>query len=205
MKYDDFLNLVGHEPVFTSAIFRVMNIPTERIQQQLVRWVKTGKVIQLRRGIYRRVEPHPFLIANRLKKASYISLQSALAYHGMIPEYVPVVTSVTTGRPEYLQTELGGFLFKHIKKLYFKDYLAVEVTSSQFAFVATPEKAFLDLVYLTPRSDTNAYLKELRLENLNKINRLLLMEIARSSGSPKLIRSAQRFIRLAEAERYEEL
>lgn len=211
MKYDDFLNFVGHEPVFTSAIFRVLNIPTERIQQQLVRWVKTGRVIQLRRGVYtlaepyRRVDPHPFLIANRLKKASYISLQSALAYHGMIPEYVPVVTSVTTGRPEYLQTKLGGFLFKHIKKLLFKDYLAVEVTSSQFAFVATPEKAFLDLVYLTPKSDTDAYLKELRLENLDKINRLLLMEIARSSGSPKLIRSAQRFIRLAEAERYEEL
>jgi len=211
MKWENFLSLVANEPVFTSSIFRVENISTERIKQQLVRWVKAGRVIQLRRGVYtlaepyRRVNPHPFLIANRLKKASYISLQSALAYYGMIPEYVPVVTSITTGRPERLHTKLGGFIFKHIKKPLFKGFGEVEVASSQFAFIGTPEKAFLDLVYLTPNADTEGYLNELRLQNLDRANRSLLMEIAQSSGSPKLIRAAKRFIYLADEEGYEEL
>jgi predicted transcriptional regulator of viral defense system len=125
MKWKNFLNLVSDEPVFTSSILQVGRVSPERIQQLLVRWVKAGRIIQLRRGVYtlaepyRKVSPHPFLIANRLKKASYVSLQSALAHYGMIPEHVPVVTSITTGRPEHLQTDMGGFIYRHIKKNHF--------------------------------------------------------------------------------------
>ena len=50
-----------------------------------------------------RVSAHPFVVANALKKASYVSLQSALSHYGMIPEYVPVTTSVTTRRPEEVE------------------------------------------------------------------------------------------------------
>ena len=74
------------------------------VRRQLDRWVKAGKITQLRREVYllqkpyRTVSPHPFLTANLLRRASYISLQSALSHYGMIPEHVPVVTSVTGGR-----------------------------------------------------------------------------------------------------------
>jgi predicted transcriptional regulator of viral defense system len=211
MKWKDFLNLVHDEPVFTSSILQVGRVSPERIQQQLVRWVKAGRIIQLRRGVYtlaepfRKVSPHPFLMANRLKKASYVSLQSALAHYGMIPEYVPVVTSITTGRPEHLHTEMGGFIYRHIKKTFFKGFHEIEVAPSQFAFVAIPGKAFLDLVYLTPHSDSEKYLYELRLQNLDQVNRFSLLEYAEVSGSKKLIRAAKAFIQLADAERYEDL
>jgi len=153
---------------------------------------------------YRKVEPHPFLVANLLKKASCVSLQSALAYHGLIPESVPAVTSVTTGRPECLSTPQGRFIFRHVRKTMFLGFRAIEVTTSQSAFVALPEKAFLDLIYLTPRADSEGYLEELRLENLERLDRLLLMEMARQSGSPKLIRAARRLARLAGGEGEEE-
>ena len=211
MKWKNFLNVVSDEPVFTSSILQVGRVSPERIQQQLVRWVKAGRIIQLRRGVYtlaepyRKVSPHPFLMANRLKKASYVSLQSALAHYGMIPEYVPVVTSITTRRPEHLQTEMGGFIYRHIKKTLFKGFHKIEVAPSQFVFVAIPEKAFLDLVYLTPNSDTEKYLYELRLQNLDQVNRFSLLEYAEVSGSKKLIRAAEAFIQLADAERYEDL
>ncbi|NOR11986.1 MAG: hypothetical protein GQ545_01910 [Candidatus Aminicenantes bacterium] len=211
MKWKDFLNLVSDEPVFTSSILQVGRVSTERIQQLLVRWVKAGRIIQLRRGVYtlaepyRKVNPHPFLMANRLKKASYVSLQSALAHYGMIPEYVPVVTSITTGRPEHLQTDMGGFIYRHIKKTFFKGFHEIEVTPSQFAFIASPEKAFLDLAYLTPHSDSEKYLYELRLQNIDQVDRFSLLEYAKVSDSKKLIRAAKMLIQLADAERYEDL
>jgi predicted transcriptional regulator of viral defense system len=65
---------------------------------------------------YAKVSAHPFVIANVLQRASYVSLQSALSHYGMIPEYLPLTTSVGTGRPEELGTDAGRFLFRHISK-----------------------------------------------------------------------------------------
>ena len=95
-----------------------------------------------------------------------MSLQSALAFYGVIPEHVPVVTSVGQGRPETLHNPLGGFQFNHLTGTLFFDYSRMEVAARQFAFVASPEKALLDLVYLTPGADSQDYLRELRLREL---------------------------------------
>ena len=206
MKWEGLLSIVSTEPVFSSGLLMSGNVSPETIQKQLTRWVKAGKLIQLRRGLYalaephRKVSPHPFLMANRLKWASYVSLQSALAYHGTIPEYVPVVTSVTTGRPGMMNTTLGNFLFKHIKKPLFSGYLELEVEKGQKAFVATPEKSLLDLVYLTPQADRWEYLEELRLQNLNVLSKKTLIRTAANSGSAKLQRATKLILRLIESQ-----
>ncbi|HBL26393.1 MAG TPA: hypothetical protein DD490_06115 [Acidobacteria bacterium] len=76
----------------------------------------------MRRGLYglappfRRVLPHPFLVANLLVRGSYVSLQAALAQYGLIPEYVPVTTSVTPGRPGHWDTPLGSYLYRQLGK-----------------------------------------------------------------------------------------
>jgi len=57
-------------------------------------------------------KPHPFVVANRMVRGSYVSLQSALAYYGLIPEVVPVVTSVTTARPDCWETPLRPYEFR---------------------------------------------------------------------------------------------
>jgi len=82
--------------------------------------------------------------------ASYISLQSALAYYGMIPEHVPVTTSVTTSRPAHWETPLGIFDFRHIQVDFFDGYRLIDLSEKQQAFIARLEKALLDLVYLEP-------------------------------------------------------
>jgi len=121
-----------------------------------------------------------------------VSLQSALEYHDLIPEYVPSVTSITTGRPEELLTPLGTFIFKHIKKALFSGYQSIDLGEGQSAFIATPEKALMDLLYLTPGSDSPDYLRELRLQNSETLNTGLLIELADRSGSRKLKRAARR-------------
>jgi hypothetical protein len=57
--------------------------------------------------------------------------------------------------------------------------------------MASPEKALLDLVYLTPGADSSGYLRELRLQNPAAIHLSLLEELARRSGKAKLLRTAQ--------------
>jgi hypothetical protein len=198
MKWGALLEIIGDEPVFHSSLLLAGSPNPVDLGRQLSRWVKSRKLLQLRRGLYSLAEPHrknpahPFLVANRLKRASYVSLQSALEHHHLIPEYVPTITSITTGRPETLSTPLGNYVFKHIKKNLFFGYRLVDLGIGQSAFVAGPEKALLDLLYLTPASDDFNYLKELRLQNTQNLSLGLLLEQALSFGSQKLLRAVQK-------------
>lgn len=173
---------------------------------QLSRWVRSGRLIQLRRGVYaiarpyRKTEPHPMLVANALRKNSYVSLQSALAFHGLIPEYVPVCTSVTTGRSEQLETELGTYVYRRISADYFFGFEQREVAPNQHAFVATAEKALLDLVYLTRGGDTESYLRELRLQHMESIDGDALAALADRIGKRKVRSAVKRIQRLLEEE-----
>jgi predicted transcriptional regulator of viral defense system len=206
MKWDALLGKVAQEPVFSSGLLLTPEEDLADVRKQLSRWSRAGKLFQLRRGVYALAPPHrktlpsPFLTANYLRRGSYVSLQSALAYHGLIPEFVPEVTSVTTGRPEKLNTPLGRFSFRHIRNSMFYGCEKIKVAGNQEAFVATPEKSLLDLVYLTPDSDNRAYLEELRLQNLESLVPDRLVEMAKRSGSPKLVRAAKHILEIAEAE-----
>jgi hypothetical protein len=77
----------------------------------------------------------------------------------------------------------------------------------QEAFLATPEKALLDLVYLEPDGDSPPYLAELLLQNMDGLDLAELRRLAEASGKPKLRRAAEEIARLAkiEAEEYEPL
>ena len=206
MRFDDLLELIGNEPFFSSSLLGVVGVSSRHARLQLVRWVHAGKLVRLRRGLYalnrpfRKVAPHPFLLANCIRKASYVSLQSALAYHGMIPEHVPVVTSVTTGRPEEIRTELGAFTFRHVRKPLFGGFQKVTVAPGQSAFLATPAKALLDLVYFTPGGDQPAYIAELRLQNASALTKQALEDTARLFGGAKTDRAVAQILAWMEAE-----
>jgi predicted transcriptional regulator of viral defense system len=197
MNWQALMALVADEALFSSALLLAGDVAVAQVRLQLSRWVKAGRLLQLRRGLYalaptwRRLEPHPFLVANRLQRGSYISLQSALAYHGVIPERVPMVTSVGPGRPETVRNPLGAFQFNHLARTLLFGYSRVEVAPRQFAFVASPEKALLDLVHLTPGSDSSDFLQELRLQNPAAVSLSALDQLAQRSGKPKLVRAAR--------------
>ena len=213
MEFTRLIEIVGDEPVFETGLLLAGAVDPSDVRRQLSRWVKAGRLYQLRRGLYalappfQKVKPHPFVIANRMVRGSYVSLQSALAYHGLIPEVVPMVTSVTTARPGRWETPLGTYEFRHIKAELFFGYRLVEVSPGQRAFVATPEKALLDLAYLHPGGDSPAYLQELRLQNLERLDLDELQRMAERAGKPKLQRVAEYVAQLAgaEAEEYESL
>lgn len=209
MYFRDLLNLVGNEPVFASALLLAGPTPPQQARLQLSRWVAAGKLIQLRRGLYalapawHKVEPHPFVVANALQRGSYVSLHSALAFHGLIPEHVPVVTSVGPGRPRMVRNALGSFQFNHLASRLSFGYTSVEVAPRQFAFVANAEKALLDLAHLTDGGDSPAHLASLRLQNPEGLSPDTLLDLARRSGKPKLMRAARNAAEVLATERGE--
>jgi hypothetical protein len=142
-----------------------------------------------------------------IARGTYVSCQSVLAYYGLIPEYVPVVTSVTTGRPGGWETSLGRFEYRHIKLELFYGYHSEDVAARQAAMIAGPEKALLDMIYLQPDGDTPDYLRELRLQNLEQFDLEILHRQARQAQSPKLLRAVQHItaLVLSEREAYETL
>ena len=132
-------------------------VDLQDVRKQLSRWTNDGTVVQLRRGLYalgepyRSTEPHPYEVSNALVSGSYVSLETALADQGLIPETVFATTAVTTGRPGTRTTPFGTFVYQHLKADLFWGYRSEAVGGSQavgasrIAFVATPEKALLDL------------------------------------------------------------
>jgi predicted transcriptional regulator of viral defense system len=206
MKFDALLASAAKQPFFETGLLLAGAVDPADVRRQLSRWVQAERVIQLRRGLYtlaapyQQTPPHPFLIANSLLPGSYISLQSALAYYGLIPEYVAQTLSVTTQRPNRWRNTLGDFCFQHLAPHLFFGYQLLSFTPGQEAFIAFPEKALLDLVHLTPNGDDSAYLAGMRLQNLEQLNLQRLQALAGRAGKPKWLRAAGRISALIKDE-----
>jgi hypothetical protein len=134
-------------------------------------------------------------IASRIRKPSYVSLQSALSYHGAIPESVPSVTSVTTGRPGRFETALGDFLCRHLGPGLFWGYRQVEFGEGGTACIALPEKALLELFYFTSGPIRPSFVRELRLAP-DVLDSQSLQRFANRAAKPKLIRAAALAVRV---------
>ena len=140
------------------------------------RAVQAGEIHRLKPGLYvlappyRKTEPHPFVLAACLHAPSHVSLESALAHHGLIPEAVYQVSSVTVARSREFATPLGVVIFQRVPALAPRACVeAVEVARNAWAFIASPLRAIADLVYLnksiTWKGNCLSYLTEsLRIE-----------------------------------------
>ncbi|MGC9387101.1 MAG: type IV toxin-antitoxin system AbiEi family antitoxin domain-containing protein [Hydrogenovibrio sp.] len=125
--------------------------PNDKISQ----WLASGVLISLKRGLY--VVGSPWrqgalclpLMANRLYGPSCVSLEYALAWHGLIPERVVEVTSVCTGRGRALENSLGRFSYVTVPESLFPVGLTIEAEGEQHFWMASPTKAVCDKVLLT--------------------------------------------------------
>ena len=144
MYFEQFAAQVQPFTVFESQLVWPFYQSPQQAQRQLTDWTRTGRLLQLRRGLYAFPPPYAdeqpmsYVIANRLVQPSYVSLQAGLSYYGLIPEHVVMVTNVTTKRPQKSSNMFGRFQFRHIKTNFFFGFHYWQVTQSQYAFIATP-------------------------------------------------------------------
>lgn len=144
--------------------------------RRLVEWQRKGYIYKLINKWYVFAdipmnERLQFRISNCLCRPSYVSLESALSHHGLIPEAVFSVQNITTRKTISYETVSGKFVYRSIKpNLYF----GYEVDKSQSipVLIASPEKAILDFLYLNHQINTIKDIEGLRL-NLTTFNEII--------------------------------
>lgn len=126
------------------------------------RLIAQGKLIHVRRGVYciakelgPRLAPHPFMLANKILYASIVSLESALSYHGLIPETVFTVTSVSNKRSKEFSTPLGHFSYQHVPNMFFYIQANYVKTLQAVFIIASPWRALCDYVYCYKKNWTS--------------------------------------------------
>ena len=126
-----------------------------RLDALLKRAVASREVWRVHRGLYclsdryTRDRINPMELAQRMHGPSYISLETALSYHGWIPEAVHAVTSVVLGRSRTFDTPVGLFSFTRVPQPRFLSGVRrVSVDGGGAFFLATPLKALADHVYV---------------------------------------------------------
>jgi hypothetical protein len=94
--------------------------------------------------------PESALLANHILGPSYLSMESALAHYGLIPEKVFAITSMTTKASRKFQTSIGLYTYTNLPLPYYAFGLAtVSLSKDQQAIMAIPEKALCDKIVAT--------------------------------------------------------
>jgi len=117
-----------------------------------------GKLIRLKRGVYV-VSPNVSkqllsieMIANHIYGPSYVSMESALCYYGLIPEQVYVFHSMTTNRSRKFENPIGHFDYITVNEKYYPIGITQQIVENRYTFlIASPEKALCDMITATPR------------------------------------------------------
>lgn len=135
--------------------------PRDKISQLL----RNGTLVRVKKGLYifgkaYRLRPYsPEILANLIYGPSFISLDYALQYYGLIPEGVETITSVTLGRSRKFETPVGHFSYHMIPVAAIRSGMArVEASDGRFFLIAHPEKALADKLW----SDRGVEIRSLR-------------------------------------------
>ncbi|HPI78756.1 MAG TPA: hypothetical protein PLK80_18640 [bacterium] len=120
--------------------------------RRLNEWQNKGYIKMIRRGHYAFSgleinESVLSLLANRIYTPSYVSLEMALSHYNMIPEAVYGITSVTSRKTNHFKSDVGEFIYRHIKSPLMFGYKLISCKGRNFK-IAEPEKAILDFFYL---------------------------------------------------------
>lgn len=163
--------------ILTEAqLARLLDGTPQRRYNLVNRALHLGELVRLKRARYLLAPslagqlPHPFVVAQTLRPGSYVSLESALSYHGWIPEAVPLTLSVTPGRrrDEIVTKEMSTFRFypAALNRGYFLESVDRVVLTGQTALLAQPLRALLDRFCLHKQEwqGLNALRQDMRIE-----------------------------------------
>ena len=172
--------------------------PRDKISDLL----RKGSIIRIKKGLYIFGDAYrnkPFsreILANLMYGPSYISLDYALQYHGLIPERIEAMTSVTTGRSRRFSTPVGLFTYRMIPLEAFRVGMdRIEIGDSRAFLMATPAKALADKLYdirgigIQSQRELSDYLeRDLRVDPavLRELNPVELETIARGYHSRRI-------------------
>lgn len=161
-KHDNKHNVLGRLPehpfdyMFLLHQLRDFRSPRDKIS----RMIRKKEIVQVKRGLYVLspgfgVPVDRKVLANLIYGPSYISLEYALSYWGLIPERVEEITSVTTKRNKLFNTPFGAFSYKYLDTP--KYSLGILRIAGEYGgfLIATGEKALCDRIALIKNLETS--------------------------------------------------
>lgn len=146
--------------------------PPDAYRRLIQRAVSWGWLQRMKRGLFligkpfQTEKPSSFEIAQHLYGPSYISMESALSFHQMIPEAVYATVSVCAKRSCEFETPLGLYLFHHIPVPGFYEGVERREAGKSIYLMATPLKALGDYIYVNKKEYSKAadIASDLRIE-----------------------------------------
>ncbi len=179
------LRRFGSLPIARDVLDEVLS-GYRRPNDKVSEWIREGALQPLRRGLYlvgpglRTSLACLPLLANHLYGPSYVSLDFALSFHGLIPEGVAEVTSVTLKPARRISNGLGRFSYDHLPLRYYGigQKLGEDATGLSF-LIASPTKALCDRLVLSRQLPvlSRATMRQWLLEDL-RIDPELLLQLS---------------------------
>jgi len=146
-----------------------------RPREKISSWLKSGDLIRVKKGLYifgDKISQKPYspeLLANLIYGPSAISMQYALSFYGLIPERVIDITCITNKRNKLFNTPVGTFIYRYLNpKIYPIEITLFNYDQTNF-FIAAPEKALCDHLYLNDR--------KVLFTNLNEVEAYLFNDL----------------------------
>lgn len=190
MDYVEEIRQYAHQPLTHQLLISLLE-GFQKPNDKIRKLIQDGWIQSIKKGLYiagprlNAGKPEPFLLANHLLGPSYVSLETALAYYGFIPERVYEIASMTTKASREFNTTAGTFSYKKLSLPYYAFGIQqIKLGDDQYALVASPEKALCDKIITTSgillRSKKMA--REFLLENMRmdevKLKELNTQEIS---------------------------
>ena len=156
---------------------------------KIARMLQSGALIPLRRGLYAtRRDLAPHCLAGSIYGPSYVSFETALAWHGMIPEGVVEILSATPKRPASFKNGFARYRYLTVPKTVYPVGI-LRITDSDLPFlIASPTKALVDRIAREPgfrsMADVARWMEGMRIATRIGLNREELSECAAGYGRP---------------------
>ena len=143
----------------------ILDVPASSLKVQLSRWCKQGIFIRLTKGIYvpynAKVDTQK--VANQVYYPSYLSFESALNYYGILSQIPYTLTFATRKKSKKLVLKDTQVEYTQLANRLFFGY-----TLENGIYLATPEKALMDTIYLISKGKRTLNLEELYLKDIDK-------------------------------------
>ena len=172
---DQILERIPQDDFTDTELLSILQKSKNSYYGLIKRGTACGDLIRIKRGLYllakkfRRRPLGLYEISQKIYGPSYVSFESALAFHGWIPEAVHIVSCASIKRSARFATPLGNFVYTHVPVRCFFSGVELTQKKDETFYMAKPLKALADLVFATKKNwlGFRPLVESLRIEREN--------------------------------------
>lgn len=195
MKKTDFLLEIykKDQSVFTLSEIALLfpQISYPNLKRKISYYVKVGKILRLRKGIYGKENFEPLELANKIYTPSYISFETVLKKEGIVFQETSgiFVASYLTRRIKCAGLEI---FYRKIKNEILTNLKGIE--KKEGYFIATKERAFLDAVFVY---------KDYYFDNISSLNWEIVFDLLKIYKNRALEKRISQYLKIYKEENVE--